>query len=314
MDERNLLGGEYVGALTRLMPYRLASAVIKCAAQNHAPIDEVRLRLGRPMYITSCARDIRSSYTVTREDIEHTVMQLTSGSLYSHAETIREGYIISRDGIRAGICGRAAVRDGELCAVSDISSLSLRFPRRVEGAADSVYSLMRSRGFRDGVLIYSRPGVGKTTVLRELAHLLASGRNALRVAIVDTRCELSACCAELETADVLMSYPRGAGIEIAVRTLSPRYIICDEIGSAADALAISEGARAGVCFAASAHAGSFDELMRSEYIRRLWETGVFGLAVGLLSRRESGGYESEISYFISESESSREALAESCKA
>lgn len=309
MNEEYFCGNEYVEALTGLFPYRLASAVIKCASKNRAPIDEVRLRLGQPMYVTSAGRDLISTYFVTREDIDYTVRRLSSGSLYSHAETIREGYITSRDGIRAGICGRATVCNGEITAVSDITSLSLRFPRRVRGAADAVYSFLRSRGFSVGVLIYSRPGIGKTTLLRELSYLLANGENALRIAIVDTRCEISACCDELATADVLLSYPREAGIQIAVRTLSPRYIICDEIGCESDAHAIFEGARSGVCFAATAHGESFDEVMRSEYLRCLWESGIFGAAVGLRARKEDGGYESELSYFVSESEPGYEVFA-----
>lgn len=282
--------------ITELLPYRLASAAIKCAAASRAPIDEIRLRLGQPMYITSRSLDLQSSRRVTREDIDYTVRKLSSNSLYSHAETIREGYITSKSGIRAGICGRAIAHNGEIEAVTDITSLSLRFSRRVPGAADRAYGILKAMELSAGLLVYSRPGIGKTTVLRELIYLLSSGPFAVRVAVVDTRCELAACSDGFVTADVLSSYPRARGIEIAARTLSPRYIVCDEIGGKEDAAAILEGARSGVFMIASAHGDSFDGLMRCEYIRRLWDSGVFRAALGLLSRDESGSYDCEISY------------------
>ncbi len=280
-----------------LLPYRLASAAVKCSAANHAPIDEIRLRVGQPMYITSHSVDFKSSRRVTGEDIEYTLRCLSSNSLYSHAETIREGYITSKSGIRAGLCGRAVTHNGEIDAVTDITSLSLRFPRRVPSCADCAYSILKSSNFSTGLLIYSKPGVGKTTVLRELIYRLSNGDDAVRVAVVDTRCELVACSDGFETADVLSAYPRERGIEIATRTLSPRYIICDEIGSAEDAEAIFEGARAGVYMIASAHGGSFEEVMHSQHIRNLWECGVFGTALGLISRDSSGECSYEISQY-----------------
>jgi len=289
--------GETERTLSALLPYRLVSAAIKCAAANHGVINELRLRVGQPLAVTSDGKNLISSLYVTKEDIDHTVRRLCSNSLYSHADTIKEGYITSREGIRAGICGKAVTDGGIITAVTDVSSLSLRFPRRVTGAADTAYELLKARDFATGILVYSKPGVGKTTLLRELALRLSSGETPLRLAVVDTRCELSATLGEATMADILLSYPRGKGIEIAVRTLSPQYVICDEIGSGAEAEAILDASHSGVSFAASAHGGSFDELMRSRYIRTLWEAGIFGIGLGLLDRRKDGSYVTEISCF-----------------
>lgn len=283
--------------LSELLPYRLVSAAIKCAAVNRGVINEVRLREGQPLCITSGSRNLVTPRRVTSEDIEYTLRHLCSNSLYSHAQTIKEGYITSKSGVRAGICGKAVCDGGNITAVTDVSSLCIRFPRRVCGAADEVYALLKKRGFSDGLLVYSGPGVGKTTVLRELACLLASGVSAKRISIIDTRCELAAGLHELTMADVLNSYPRGKGIEIAVRTMSPEYIICDEIGNAEEADAIREAAHSGVSIAASAHAGSFEELMRSPHISSLWESGIFGICLGLLSREPDGTFVTEVSYF-----------------
>ena len=298
--------GRTEAELCELLPYRLASAAIKCAAVNHVTVNEVRLREGQPLCITSGGRNIRCARRVTREDIDSTVRHLCSNSLYSHADTIRDGYITARCGVRAGICGKAVTDGGVITAVTDISSICLRFPVRVPNAADGAYSLLKRDGFSKSLLVYSRPCVGKTTLLRELAYRMATGDDALRIAIVDTRSELSARLDGLEMADVLLSYPRGKGIEIALRTLSPEYILCDEIGSAEEADAIMEVSHSGVSIAASAHGGSFEELMRCPYIRTLWENGIFGICLGLLDRDEYGGYVTEISYFEGADEKAKE--------
>lgn len=86
---------------------------------------------------------------------------------------------------------------------------------------------------------YSPPNVGKTTLIRDIAKTLSSGKFAHRMAIVDTRGEIYIKTAfENSIADVLSGYPRAKGIEIATRTMSPEVIICDEIGTLEEAKAI----------------------------------------------------------------------------
>ena len=143
------------------------------------------------------------------------------------------------------------------------------------------------------MIIWSVPGIGKTTVLRELAVRVSDGARPKRVAIVDTRHELGAginCNGHL---DILEGYPRAKGIEIAKRTMSPQLIICDEIANSNDAIAILEAAGSGVPIVASVHAGTRVDLLSLEYIRKLTESGHIGAYVGLISQIY-GGYEYEV--------------------
>ena len=108
-----------------------------------------------------------------------------------------------------------------------------------------------------------------------------------KVAVVDERGEfagtylgvpqndLGCCC------DVLDGYPKAEGILIAVRTLSPEVIVCDEIGSDDEADALEQGMNAGAALIASIHAGSAAELLRRRQARTLLRTGAFG-SVALL--------------------------------
>ena len=133
--------------------------------------------------------------------------------------------------------------------------------------------------------------MGKTTLLRALAKEVSSPRYGRHTVIVDTRGELNV---ELNdptlNLDVMSGYPRELGIEIAVRTMGAQLIICDEIGSMADAHATLGAANCGVPLIASAHAASVGELLERPAIEILHRAHVFGKYVGL-SRRTARGFD-----------------------
>lgn len=275
-----------------MLPVKLSRAVLDVMPMREGEICEIRLRRDGPLTVTVDGKEIKTGVVCSEDDISHTVRALSGNSLYSHADTIREGYICADGGIRAGVCGRAIVRNGEIDAVTEISSINVRIPHRVPGAADGVFKLLKNLNKPAGVLVYSKPGVGKTTLLRELISRLSYGDSAKRVAVVDTRFELTASLNEEELfADFLCGYPRSKGIEIAVRTLSPDYVVCDEISTPVDAAAVEEASSMGVGMIASCHASSFSEISCSPVIGPLIEKRVFSIYVGLLSRDLSGpGY------------------------
>ncbi len=94
--------------------------------------------------------------------------------------------------------------------------------------------------------------------------------------MIDTRGELYREDMFRDTiADIFTGYPKAAGIEIATRTMSPQYLICDEIGAREEARAIIEALHSGVPLLATAHAESFDELKKRPHIKMLLDTGVF---------------------------------------
>lgn len=270
------------------LPGRLAEAILKKSGLYRDGINEIRLRVNKPLVLTVNGSNVSCDIKCTADDIDYVVKMLCNNSLYSHSNTIREGYICAEDGIRAGICGQAVVENGRISVVRDITSVSIRIPRRVEGAADSVYELIKKSDFSANVLIYSKPGVGKTTVLRELAVRLSSGNKPLRVAVVDTRCEICTSIDEAEMIDILSGYPRSTGIETAVRTLSPQYIICDEIITQNDADAVLSALGSGVNICASVHADSRDSLFELPIIKSLRSYHAFDIYAGLIPSDEPG--------------------------
>ena len=271
MDRNEKAAAEY-------LPDRLLAAVRSSAALWKGPISEIRLREGRPLALNLCGRNVSCGVTCTRADLDETVARLCQRSLYSYSEEIKEGVITTRSGIRAGVCGQATVRGGRIEAVRDITSVSLRIPHRVPHAADGLGMLVSHCG---SALIYSPPGMGKTTLLRELIPYLSGGENNRRVCVIDTRYELSALLDGCDNADFFLGYPRAEGITAAVRSMSPEYLIFDEISGENDVQAVMYARSAGVNVVCSAHAGEKKDLYRNAGIARLIKNDVFGCLYGI---------------------------------
>ncbi len=219
-----------------------------------------------------------------------TLERLCGGSVYVYGESLRQGYLTVH-GCRVGVAGRAVCEGGRVVGLADASSLCIRIPHRIEGAGRVAEQVFRALPARGGLLIYAPPGCGKTTLLRDLARRLSCGRDALRLALVDTRGELGEPPPPPDCQwDILRDYPLPVGIEIATRTLAPEVIVCDEIGSPEDAAAILQVQGCGIPLIASAHAGSYAELISRPPFRLLDEGGVFAAYLGICRLQDTYTY------------------------
>ncbi len=248
------------------LPFHIGECIRKSGG-NVEMINEIRLVSGAKALIRTPYETKTLSVNCTPDDLRYTVRSLCGNSVYSHSESIKEGYITTVDGIRAGVGGRAVTDKGALAAVTDISCVVMRLPHRFQGAADGLYSVLEKSSFLGSVLVYSPPGGGKTTLLRELAVKLGQDSPCKSTVVVDSRCEI---CSGLDGMNVckLLGYPRHKGIEIAVRTLGADIVICDEISTDGDAEAALECLGSGVTLVASAH-GTNDDIFDRKIVRSL---------------------------------------------
>ena len=284
--------------ILELLPYRLSDAIrreLRIYGMGEL-CEEIRIRRGRMSSLTlSGGINLPLDVSLSHDEMENAVDRLCGGSLYAHSDTIKKGYISLPCGVRAGIVGRAAVENGRIIGVSDISGICIRLPHFAKVDPGLVCGLLRELKFSSGVLIYSPPGEGKTTLLRNVAAELSRGKDAVRVCVVDSRGELEfGLMVRNIYADVLSGYPKSLGIEIALRTMNAQLIICDEIGNDDEIGAICSAANGGAALLASAHASDISGLMAKRNIKALHDAGVFGAYVGI--SRQGGEYRYEISY------------------
>lgn len=262
--------------------------------------EEIRLRYGLPLALTVAGETVFADEKgqtrfyltadlpkVTAEDLKESFRLLCGGSVYAHQEELSRGFIMMKNGCRAGIGGTLT----EKGFMKDVTSVNIRISREVFGSANDILKSYNG----GGLLIAGCPGSGKTTVLRDLLRQLSNGATGklLRVAVVDSRGELAGTAGGRPVndlgplTDVLTTADKAAGIEIAVRTLYPDIVAFDEIGTTAELRRVKESFYAGVTVITTAHIGAFDELMRRDVTKQLILSGVIS-QIALLPRLHGG--------------------------
>lgn len=251
-------------------------------------IQEIRLRAERPVVIVTPTGSsfltlsgktsyIYSSNCVisTENEIFDTVNKMCGYSMHSHYEDILNGYITLPSGARVGLCGTAVYEKENVKSIKDINSINIRIPRTVQGVSEPIFNSV-FKGSLKNLLIVGPPSSGKTTMLRDLAYQLSSGRMGKyhKICVVDERKELFPSQQDIKTlgpnTDVLLGFPKGKGISMAVRTMSPDVVICDEIGTVEEANEVLNGINCGTKFALSTHADDISELRNKKIFKEFF--------------------------------------------
>ena len=157
----------------------------------------------------------------------------------------------------------------------------LRLSSEHRGCADA---LVQAVGTHSSLLICGAPGSGKTTLLRDYVRIAASEPHLRRCCIIDSRGELAAtrdgrCGYDVGGSLVLDLCSKRQGFSIALRTLTPELIACDELDGDSDMSAVCRAATAGCAVAATAHVGSQNALPQG--IKQAVDSGVFKYLVML---------------------------------
>ena len=280
----------------RALPYRLSDEIRRT---GYPTIEEIRMRAYRRCSLVVSGRNIMLDTVLDRRELGDILEGMCQGSLYAFSDTINQGYISLPGGVRVGVCGRAGCEGDRIIGIYEVSSLSVRIPHKTRPVGAEICGLLESFKRTSGVLIYSPPGIGKTTLLRSVATMLASGdadsgRDPMRTVVIDTRGELAFASEGRDLClDVLSGYPRRQGIEIATRCLNAEVIVCDEIGDYEEAMALVSSHNCGVPLVASAHAETVTQLLSRTGLRLLHEARIFGAYAGI-TRDGRGGFRYDI--------------------
>ena len=280
MDKRDSGLIQAVGAL----PPRLRQQVLERPIAERRHIEEVRLRLGQPLsLILPQTEVVLKGPPVTAQELD-TLLELASrASVHTVMEQIRRGYLTVAGGHRIGLCGTAVMRDGEIYTLRRLSSASIRVARECTGVSAELLPNLMTEGTLGSVLILAPPGLGKTTLLRDLIRAVSSGEGTapLRVGVADERGELAALwdgVPQLEMGsrtDVLEGCPKAQGLMMLLRAMNPQVLAMDEITAPEDVSALVQAAGCGATLLATAHGAGQEDLRRRPLYRTMIEARVF---------------------------------------
>jgi len=232
-------------ALMAVLPPRIVEAVKR--ANNSENLLEIVLDLGRaPMARFVDHELVLSQEEVSRTDIDHVVSR------------IGEFDADNRAGLERTLHRISAIRNRH----NIIVGLTCRVGRAVYGTIDIIQDLVESG---KSILLLGKPGIGKTTMLREAARILAENK---RVIIVDTSNEIGGdgdvphpAVGKARRMQVATPSLQHEVMIEAVENHNPEVIVIDEIGRELEALAARTIAERGVQLVATAHGRTLENLL-----------------------------------------------------
>ena len=245
------------------LPTEIFAAVSRL---NEDFLTEIRFRQGKPVIVGYRDKysylgrfgitDIRREAIIAGSAAE-VVARATGGSIYNFAEQIKSGFITCGHGVRIGLCGEYVTQNNEICTIRDFTSLNIRVPHDIKDCAKfECERLLKDKLTR--FLLFSKPGLGKTTRLRDIARYLGAQKK-VNVLVFDERNEIAAMDGEGngfdlgDGVDVIRAGNKICAFSAAIRAMKPDVIICDELYGERDFEAVRFAVECGIFVIASSH-------------------------------------------------------------
>jgi stage III sporulation protein SpoIIIAA len=234
-------------ALLDILPPHIKSPLVQ--QKDISELLEVVLDLGRAPE----ARFLRREVIISDKEVDEADIDYVVARISSFGED-------NRAGIERTLHRISAIRNRR----GRVVGLTCRVGRAVFGTIKIIEDLVQSG---KGVLLLGRPGIGKTTMLREVARVLADDARK-RVIIVDTSNEIAGdgdiphpAIGHARRMQVATPSLQHAVMIEAVENHMPEVIIIDEIGTELEAMAARTIAERGVQLVGTAHGNTLDNLM-----------------------------------------------------
>jgi stage III sporulation protein SpoIIIAA len=257
---------EDLNELLNILPHFISKPIIK--HEKKAQLIEVVLDIGRrPEARFASGQTAYLSYrTIIWKDIDHILKRLGKFSGDNRA------------GIEKTLHRISALRNRK----GTVIGLTCRIGRAVFGTVSIVRDLLEQN---QSILLLGRPGVGKTTAIREIARVL-SDEMKKRVIIIDTSNEIAGdgdlphpSIGKARRMQVSSAQNQHQVMIEAVENHMPEVIIIDEIGTELEALATRTIAERGVQLVGTAHGNTIENLVKNPTISDLIG-GIHSVTIG----------------------------------
>ncbi len=302
----------WLDVILNVMPQEIQNIILSIPRDVLISLEEIRIRENRPLAVISSGKNYyigedgspcsspNNGYIIINEHTQRIVQLISNYSIYALEDELSNGYITLKGGFRVGLAGQTVLEGGRIKTLKYINSFNFRISREIKGVANRVMPFIIEGHEVMHTLIISPPGMGKTTLLRDIARQLSNGFrnfNGVKVSIVDERSEISGCYKGVPQndigyqTDVLDACPKAEGIMMIIRSMSPNVIITDEIGREEDMDAIEEALNGGVKIITSAHGSDVGDVLKRPILKQVVDRGFFDRILVLGNSRGIGTLE-----------------------
>lgn len=270
--------------IIRLFPETLRKIITSNIADRWNTLQEIRIRLSQPIELIFDRHVEWIKYvSPSKKDGLFIINQLSEFSLYRMEDELREGYITIEGGHRVGLAGKVNTLNGVVKAVQNITFLNIRIAKEKIGVAIPMIHHMYDQDYLN-TLFVGPPQTGKTTFIRDVTRLIATGwKNVApqKVGVIDERSEIAASIKGVPQhdlgfrTDVMDACPKAEGMMMLIRSMSPDVLVVDEIGSDQDVQALMEAIHAGVKVICTIHGQTIAELKKRPSLQPIFKQNVF---------------------------------------